>query len=144
MPPPRPDLVTILEQTALLSSLSRAEFQMLAARTVRKHFTAVPSTLSLAIRETVSFDSRGFVVVAVVIDVPFMTSRSTRLRRPQLHGISEERGKCSKTLLGRILAYFANAFQKLGIEARIKNRAPLGALFLLTQQGISTCRAVCP
>src|SRR5664279_250261 len=108
-------------------------------------YTAVPSTLSLAIRETVSFDSRGVVVVAVVIDVPFMTSGSTRLHRPQLHGISEERGKCSKTLLGRILAYFAHAFQKLGIEARIKNRAPLGALFLLTQQqGISTCRAVCP
>src|ERR1022692_949812 len=40
MPPPRTDLVTILEQTALLSSLSRPEFQMLAARTVRKHFAA--------------------------------------------------------------------------------------------------------
>src|SRR5665213_3385095 len=39
MSPPRTDLVTILEQTALLSSLSRPEFQMLAARTVRKHFT---------------------------------------------------------------------------------------------------------
>src|SRR5665213_4237035 len=40
MSPPRTDLVTILEQTALLSSLSRPEFQMLAARTVRKPFTA--------------------------------------------------------------------------------------------------------
>ena len=37
---PRTDLVTILEQTALLSSLSRAEFQLLAARTVRKQFAA--------------------------------------------------------------------------------------------------------
>jgi CRP/FNR family transcriptional regulator len=36
----RSDLVTILEQTALLSSLSRAEFQLLAARTVRKHFSS--------------------------------------------------------------------------------------------------------
>ncbi len=33
----RIDLVDVLEKTALLSSLSRAEFQMLAARTVRKH-----------------------------------------------------------------------------------------------------------
>lgn len=32
------DLAVILEKTALLSSLSRAEFQSLAARTVRKHF----------------------------------------------------------------------------------------------------------
>ena len=39
MAPPRTDLATILEQTALLSSLSRSEFQSLAARTVRKHFT---------------------------------------------------------------------------------------------------------
>src|SRR5271157_5875722 len=36
----RIDLAAILEKTALLSSLSRAEFQMLAARTVRKHFAA--------------------------------------------------------------------------------------------------------
>jgi CRP/FNR family transcriptional regulator len=33
----RIDLTTVLEKTALLSSLSRAEFQLLAARTVRKH-----------------------------------------------------------------------------------------------------------
>jgi CRP-like cAMP-binding protein len=33
----RIDLEAVLEKTALLSSLSRAEFQMLAARTVRKH-----------------------------------------------------------------------------------------------------------
>ncbi len=33
----RIDLVDVLEKTALLSSLSRAEFQMPAARTVRKH-----------------------------------------------------------------------------------------------------------
>ncbi len=32
------DLAVILEKTALLSGLSRAEFQSLAARTVRKHF----------------------------------------------------------------------------------------------------------
>ena len=37
-PPARTDLATILEQTALLSSLSRTEIQQLAARTVRKHF----------------------------------------------------------------------------------------------------------
>lgn len=34
----RTDLVTVLERTALLSSLSRSEFQSLAAHTVRKHF----------------------------------------------------------------------------------------------------------
>jgi CRP/FNR family transcriptional regulator len=34
------DLATTLEKTALLSSLSRAEIQSLAARTVRKHFTS--------------------------------------------------------------------------------------------------------
>jgi len=51
---------------------------------------------------------------------------SARRACVDLHGISEERGHCSETLLGRILAYIANAFQKLGIEARIKNRAPLG------------------
>lgn len=34
----RIDLEAVLEKTALLSSLSRAEFQLLAARTVRKHF----------------------------------------------------------------------------------------------------------
>ncbi|HEV2486598.1 MAG TPA: Crp/Fnr family transcriptional regulator [Terracidiphilus sp.] len=34
----RIDLEAVLEKTALLSSLSRAEFQMLAARTVRKRF----------------------------------------------------------------------------------------------------------
>lgn len=33
------DLTTILERTALLSSLSRTEIQSLAARTVRKHFS---------------------------------------------------------------------------------------------------------
>ena len=36
----RLDLTAILEKTALLSSLSRGEFQMLAARTVRKRFNA--------------------------------------------------------------------------------------------------------
>ena len=36
--PVRIDLATVLERTALLSSLSRAEFQSLALRTVRKHF----------------------------------------------------------------------------------------------------------
>jgi CRP/FNR family transcriptional regulator len=36
--PERTDLTAILEKTALLSSLSRGEFQMLAARTVRKRF----------------------------------------------------------------------------------------------------------
>ena len=39
-------------------------------------------------------------------------------------------------MLGRILAYFANAFQKLGIEARIKNGAPLGALRPLTNPAV--------
>jgi CRP/FNR family transcriptional regulator len=36
----RIDLAATLEKTALLSSLSRAEIQSLAARTVRKHFTS--------------------------------------------------------------------------------------------------------
>jgi CRP-like cAMP-binding protein len=36
----RIDLTATLEKTALLSSLSRTEIQSLAARTVRKHFTA--------------------------------------------------------------------------------------------------------
>lgn len=40
MDPERLDLIAILEKTALLSSLSRGEFQMLAARTVRKRFSA--------------------------------------------------------------------------------------------------------
>ena len=40
MDPERTDLTAILEKTALLSSLSRGEFQMLAARTVRKRFNA--------------------------------------------------------------------------------------------------------
>jgi CRP/FNR family transcriptional regulator len=35
----RIDLAATLEKTALLSSLSRAETQSLAARTVRRHFT---------------------------------------------------------------------------------------------------------
>jgi CRP-like cAMP-binding protein len=38
--PERTDLTAILEKTALLSSLSRGEFQMLAARTVRKRFSS--------------------------------------------------------------------------------------------------------
>jgi CRP/FNR family transcriptional regulator len=37
---PRTDLVAVLEKTALLSSLSLPELQMLAARTVRKLFSA--------------------------------------------------------------------------------------------------------
>lgn len=36
----RVDLAAVLERTPLLSSLSRSEFQLLAARTVRKHFKA--------------------------------------------------------------------------------------------------------
>lgn len=40
MNPPRTDLVSVLEKTALLSSLSPQELQMLAARTVRKLFQA--------------------------------------------------------------------------------------------------------
>lgn len=40
MNPPRPDLASVLEKTALLSSLSQQELQMLAARTVRKLFQA--------------------------------------------------------------------------------------------------------
>ena len=40
MDPERTDLTAILEKTALLSSLSRGEFQMLASRTVRKRFNA--------------------------------------------------------------------------------------------------------
>jgi hypothetical protein len=44
-------------------------------------YTAVPYTLSLAIKETVSFGSR---VVAVVIEVPFIASGSARLRRNRL------------------------------------------------------------
>ena len=47
-------------------------------------YTAVPSTLSLAIKETVSFDSR---IVAVVIGLPFIASGSAHLRRNQTpHG----------------------------------------------------------
>jgi CRP/FNR family transcriptional regulator len=38
--PSRIDLVTVLEKTALLSSLSQPELQMLAARTVRKLFSS--------------------------------------------------------------------------------------------------------
>jgi CRP/FNR family transcriptional regulator len=38
--PSRTDLVAVLEKTALLSSLSQPELQMLAARTVRKLFSA--------------------------------------------------------------------------------------------------------
>jgi CRP/FNR family transcriptional regulator len=38
--PPRTDLASVLEKTALLSSLSQQELQMLAARTVRKLFHA--------------------------------------------------------------------------------------------------------
>lgn len=38
--PPRTDLAAVLEKTALLSSLSQHELQMLAARTVRKLFQA--------------------------------------------------------------------------------------------------------
>jgi CRP/FNR family transcriptional regulator len=38
--PPRTDLASVLEKTALLSSLSQQELQMLAARTVRKLFQA--------------------------------------------------------------------------------------------------------
>jgi CRP/FNR family transcriptional regulator len=37
---PRTDLASVLEQAALLSNLSREELQMLAARTVRKLFSA--------------------------------------------------------------------------------------------------------
>jgi CRP/FNR family transcriptional regulator len=37
---PRTDLVSVLEQAALLSNLSREELQLLAARTVRKLFSA--------------------------------------------------------------------------------------------------------
>jgi CRP-like cAMP-binding protein len=37
---PRTDLASVLEKTALLSNLSREELQMLAARTVRKLFSA--------------------------------------------------------------------------------------------------------
>ncbi|HEY2471881.1 MAG TPA: Crp/Fnr family transcriptional regulator [Terracidiphilus sp.] len=40
MNPPRTDLASVLEKTALLSSLSQQELQMLAARTVRKLFQA--------------------------------------------------------------------------------------------------------
>ncbi|HEY2860264.1 MAG TPA: Crp/Fnr family transcriptional regulator [Terracidiphilus sp.] len=39
MNPLRPDLASVLEKAALLSSLSREELQMLAARTVRKLFS---------------------------------------------------------------------------------------------------------
>jgi len=38
--PPRADLASVLERTALLSNLSREELQTLAARTVRKLFSA--------------------------------------------------------------------------------------------------------
>ncbi len=40
MTPPRTDLAPVLEKTALLSNLSREELQTLAARTVRKLFSA--------------------------------------------------------------------------------------------------------
>ena len=40
MTTPRTDLATVLEKTALLSNLSREELQTLAARTVRKLFSA--------------------------------------------------------------------------------------------------------
>ena len=40
MNPPRADLASVLERTALLSNLSREELQTLAARTVRKLFSA--------------------------------------------------------------------------------------------------------
>ena len=40
MNPPRTDLASVLEKTALLSNLSREELQTLAARTVRKLFSS--------------------------------------------------------------------------------------------------------
>jgi CRP/FNR family cyclic AMP-dependent transcriptional regulator len=37
---PRPDIASVLEKTALLSSLSQPELHTLASRTVRRHFSA--------------------------------------------------------------------------------------------------------
>src|ERR1035437_4592850 len=59
----------------ILSIMTRSSFPIFLSSVP---YTAVPSTLSLAIKETVSFDSR---IVAVVIEVPFIASGSARLRR---------------------------------------------------------------